>query len=388
VTRLSPRVLWPIVVIGTASVLAAVLVAARAPVEPMAPDTVAPLVRVVEVAPAPLRLQVRSQGTVEPRTASELVPEIGGRIVWVSPALAAGGFFEAEEPLVRLDRADPEVRLARAEAALAAARSQANLAQRNLERSRRLAAEGIVSSIALDDADNAARVAAATLREAEAALLQARRDLARTELRAPYAGRVRQKLVDVGQFVERGTPLARLYAVDYAEIRLPIPDRDLAFLDVPLDFRGEAGHGPGPQVTLRAEFAGREHAWTGRIVRTEGEIDPRTRMIHAVVRVDDPYGRGAPGRPPLHVGLFVHAEILGRELPAAVVLPRAALRGDGQVFVVDAESRLRSRSVDVVRSEGERVIVRAGLEPGERVCVSALETATEGTVVRTLTERS
>lgn len=382
------RVLWPIAVIVVAVSLAAVMVAARAPVEPVAPELLAPLVRVVEARPVPLRLRVRSQGTVEPRTASVLVPEVGGRVVWVSPALAAGGFFEAGEPLLRLDRTDPEIRLARAEAAVAAARSQAALARRNRERSHQLAAEGIVSRTALDDADNAAQVAAASLREAEAALLQARRDLARTELTAPYAGRVREKLVDVGQFVERGTPLARLYAVDYAEVRLPIPDRELAFLELPLDYRGGASPSTGPPVTLRAEFAGTEHVWTGRVVRTEGEIDARTRMITVVARVEDPYGRGAAGRPPLHVGLFVHAEILGRELPAAVVLPRAALRGDGRVLVVDGEERLRERRIDVVRTDGEQVIVGGGLAPGDRVCVSPLETATDGTPVRTVTERS
>lgn len=386
--RTSRHVLWPIGIIAAAVSLAAVMVAARAPVEPVAPELLPPLVRVVQVRPAPLRLRVRSQGTVEPRTASILVPEVGGRVVWVSPALAAGGFFEAGEALLRLDRTDPEIRLARAEAAAAAARSQAALAERNRERSRRLAAEGIVSRTAVDDADNAARVASASLREVEAALRQAQRDLARTELTAPYAGRVREKLVDVGQFVERGTPLARLYAVDYAEVRLPIPDRELAFLDLPLDYRGDASQRPGPPVTLRAEFAGTEHAWRGRVVRTEGEIDPRTRMVTVVARVDDPYGRGAADRPPLHVGLFVHAEIHGRELPAAVVLPRAALRGDGRVLVVDGEDRLRERRIDVVRTDGEHVIVGAGLAPGDRVCVSPLETATDGTAVRTVTEPS
>lgn len=244
-----------------------------------------------------------------------------------------------------------------------------------------------MSRTTLDDAENAARVAAASLREAEAALEQARRDLERTELRAPYAGRVREKLVDVGQFVERGTPVARLYAVDYAEIRLPIPDEEMAFLDLPLDYRGAAHQGAGPTVILRADFAGGRHAWEGRIVRTEGEIDPRSRMIHAVARVDDPYGRGTPGRPPLHVGLFVEAEILGRELPGAVVLPRAALRGDGRILVVDADDRLRGRQVDVVRVDGEQAIIRSGLAAGERVCVSPLETVTDGTKVRTVADQ-
>ncbi len=382
-----PRVLLPIGVLALSLVLAAVMMAARTPVATEPPEVVPPLVRVIDVTPRDLRLTVQTQGTVVPRTQSTLVPEVGGRIVWTSPALAAGGFFAADEPLVRLDRADAEVRLARAEATAAAARSQAQLARRNGARSRELAQQGIVSAMTLDDAENAERVATATQREAEAALDQARRDLERTELRAPFAGRVREKLVDVGQFVDRGTPLATLYAVDWAEVRLPVADTDLAFLDLRLDHRGDAQAQAGPEVELRADFAGRTHRWRGRIVRTEGEIDPQSRMVHAVARVEDPYGRGEdPERPPLAVGLFVQAEIVGRDVPNAITLPRAALRGADQVLVVGPDDRLDVRTVKVLRRDRHGVVVADGLAPGERVCVSPLEAAVDGMPVRTVAE--
>ena len=154
-------------------------------------------------------------------------------------------------------------------------------------------------------------------------------------MKAPYTGRIRTKSVDVGQFVSRGAPVARVYAVDYAEVRLPIPDAELAYVDLPLAFRGQAGDAKGPKVTLRAQFAGREHTWQGRIVRTEAEIDPQSRMVQAVARVADPYGQGGrPGRPPLAVGMFVEAEIEGR-WTSSVVLPRVALRGGDTVYVID-----------------------------------------------------
>jgi multidrug efflux pump subunit AcrA (membrane-fusion protein) len=136
-------------------------------------------------------------------------------------------------------------------------------------------------------------------------------------------------------------------------------------------------------VLLRARFAGREYTWKGHIVRTEGEIDPRTRMIQTVARVQDPYGRSAHReRPPLAVGMFVNAEITGRRLEDVVVLPRSALRGRDQVVVVDAQERLRLRSVHIVRKERERLVIDGGLALGDRVCVTPMSTVNEGSAVK------
>lgn len=382
------KVTLPVLVLVAAVLCAGVLVAARRPVATHAPEIAAPAVRVLPVTSEPVQLTVRTQGSVAPRTESDLVPEVAGRVVWASPALAAGGFFEAGAPLLRLDRADHEVKLTRAEAALASARSQAELARRNLDRSVRLQQDGLIAATTHEDAQNTSRVAAASLRDAEAALAQARRDLERTELRAPFAGRVREKRVDVGQFVERGTPVARLYAVDYAEVRLPVTDADLAFLDLALDHRGSDAPARGPGVVLSARFAGADHRWKARVVRTEGEIDPRSRLVHVVARVDDPYGRpgDGEGRPPLAVGMFVDAAILGRTVDDAVVLPRAALRGEDRVLVVDAQDRLTWRRVTVLRADRDAVVVGAGLADGERVVLSPLEAPVEGMAVRPVVE--
>jgi RND family efflux transporter MFP subunit len=216
-----------------------------------------------------------------------------------------------------------------------------------------------------------------------AAREQAERDLARTEVRAPFDGRVRDERVDVGQFVSRGVSVGTLYAVDFAEVRLPVPDEELAFLDLPLVWPGELPAGEGPEVRLVARFGGDEHEWLGRVVRTEGEIDPRSRMVHVVARVEDPYGRrAAAGRPPLAVGLFVQAHIRGKLARAVALLPRAALRESGQVLVVDAAGRLRFRDVDVLRAQRDEVVIRAGLADGERVSLSPLTTVVDGMRVR------
>ena len=352
------------------------------PADPHDPAPV-PVVRVAEPRRGIHRVIVRAHGTVEPRTASDLVAEVSGRVTWVSPALAAGGFFEEGDLLLEIDRADYDNAVRQARAARDRAEAALALEKAELGRAVSLAERDVASASALDRRRHAERSARAGLEEARAGLDRARRDLDRTRLRAPFAGRVRRKNVDVGQFVARGAPLASLFAVDYAELRLPVRDDDVAFLDLTLGHRDEAETRPLPAVTLRGRHAGAEHTWSGQVVRTEGEIDARSRMLHLVARVEDPYGL-RHAHPPLAVGMFVAAEIEGRVLEDVLELPRAALLGEDRILVVDPEDRIRLRPVEVLRRDGERVIARASLAPGERLCLSRLEPATDGMRVRPL----
>lgn len=369
----------------------------------------APLVRIVVASPTSHRLVVTAHGEVSPRTESDLIPQVSGEVVWVSPSLVSGGFFEAGEVLARIDAADYHVERQAARAAVTRAESTFQRAEKELLRQRQLAESSVTSEARIDDAENEFKVAEADLHEMKAKLERAERDHARTSIPAPYRGRVRSESVDVGQFVNRGTPIARIYAIEYAEVRLPLPDRELAYLDVPLTPVEEAiaaeGAAPfppskiapraqsksgasnpststGARVRLTAEFAGASHVWEGRLVRTEGELDPRSRMIHVVARVEDPYGLETTRSAPLAVGLFVDAEIEGVLLEKVFVLPREALREGDQVFTVDAEDRLRMKEVEVLRTEREQVVVGRGLEPGERICTSPLQAAIEGMSVR------
>ncbi len=388
--------LAPLGILALGAAVVALLVIGRPEVARQRPPESAPLVNVVEVTPQSARLSVRTHGTVVPRTESDLVPQVSGEVVWVSPSLASGGFFAKGAALVRIDRADASVELSAARAAVARAESEAATAATELARQRRLFEEGVASQARIDDAENRAQVTGAQLQEARARLQRAERDLSRTVLRAPYEGRVRSESVDVGQFVSRGQPIARIYAVDRAEVRLPVPDRELQFLD---GFAlGSGGVDPerAPEVVLRAEFAGEPRSWRGRIVRTEGEIDARSRMVNLVAGVDDPYGLhdgGSERGVPLAVGLFVEAEILGRELEGVFALPRAALRpslpGEPErVLVVDDESKLRLREVEVLRRERERVLIGAGLAAGERVAVTPIQAVVDGMRVRVAGSRA
>ena len=228
-----------------------------------------PAVRVQTIEPEPFQFRVDAQGTVVPRREGDLRPQISGEVIWVSPALVAGGFFEEGEVLLRIDPTDYEARVESEEAALARADSEARRAGKELKRQRSLADRSVASQARIDDAENAARVSQAVLREARSRLGQARRDLERTELRAPYAGRVRRERVDPGQFVSRGESLVDLYAVDFAEVRLPIPDRELSFMDLPLGYR----------EVDREEEEGRERQADAHLprVRSKGESEGRAR---------------------------------------------------------------------------------------------------------------
>ena len=135
---------------------------------------------------------------------------------------------------------------------------------------------------------------------------------------------------------------------------------------------------PAPHVKIMARIAGRDRVWEGRVVRAEGKIDQRTRMIRVVVRVDKPYAK----KPPLAIGLFVRVEIQGRTIPDLAVIPRSALRQGDVVWVVDKEDRLRFRKVVVARIDGEKVQIQEGLNDGDRVIVSSLKAITDGMVVR------
>jgi len=379
------RRLLPVFILLAAGAGAYLVFMSRPEPEIRQPEVVPPLVRVVPVIKQDVDLSVVSQGTVEPRVESQLVPEVSGRVLRVSPALVDGGFFEKDEVLLEVDPfdyrqavAEQRARVAQARLRLAREEAEADVARREW------------TDLGRDDEANPLTMrepqlaeARAAVEAAEAMLQRAGRDLERTTIRAPFDGRVRRKQVDVGQYITRGAPLATISAVDAAEVRLPLPDREIAYLDLRLDYRDNGAEDSGPDVILRSDFAGQVHEWRGRIVRTEGEIDPRTRMVHVVARVDDPYGRERSDRPmPLAVGMFVHAEIGGRTVHDVAVLPRAALRAGGQVWVVN-DQKIQFRPVEVLRAERDVVLIAGGLENGELICISPMEAVTDGMRVRT-----
>jgi RND family efflux transporter MFP subunit len=382
------RWLLPVVVLAAGLAGARWMVASRPEVETSRPEVPAPIVRTLVARRGDAELRVESTGTVRPVAEVRVVTEVEGRVLEVSPRLAAGGFVAADEVLVRIDPRDYELALVRAQADVARASAALQREQAEADVAREQWGDlgrGEATPLALREPQLAE--ARADLEAARAAQAAAELDLERTTIRAPFDARVRNERVDVGQFVVRAEQLAQLYPTDRVEVLLPVPSAELFALERP----DAAGDADGPEVLLEADWAGAPRRWHGRVVRTEGEIDARTRMVQLVAEVRDPFARhgvpsnGTGGERPaarLELGLFVRATVVGRTVSGVIALPRSALRGGDALWVVDDQQRLRLRSVEVARSEGETVYLTAGLENGERVCLSSLDAPVEGMRVR------
>lgn len=340
----------------------------------VAPSVVA--IRGIEMVAEDIPLKIHAQGVVEPLTASELIAQVSGRIDWVSPKFNAGGTFKAGEPLLRLEQADYTARVGLAEARKVRALAEYEHASFELKRMQTLYKDQLISQSMLENALRQTRLTEASLKEASINLEQAERDAQRTELIAPFDAMVRSKAVDLGEYVTPGKPLAELFASDQLEVRLPVLDTQLAYLDLDkLEGRSEDAASPLPRVTLSAQFAGASASWQAELVRTESEIDRRSRMVTLVARVNTNDGALNPALP---VGAFVNAEIQGITLSNAYALPRSALRQNNQVLVVDEDNRLRFRDVTIARFERDRILVNSGLASGDIVNVSPIQAVVDG----------
>lgn len=370
------RILLPLLVLAVGIAAGVLLMATGPEVERIPLVQSPPVVETLVVAPEDYQVTVHSQGTVVPRTQSTLIPEVAGRIVAIGENFRSGGSFRAGETLFRIAADDyrnaiiiARADLARARLALAQERA---LAQHALEDWEKLGRSDPPSDLTLHKPQVAS--ATAELAAAEARLQQAERNLARTEIRAPYAGRILEKAVDVGQYVAPGTVAATLYATDTAEVRLPLTDAQLALVTLP------DGGGQQAPVTLSAGIGNTRHQWQGRLVRTDGAIDTASRQLFVVAQIDRPFAPVGT-TPGLKIGQFVEAEILGQRLAGVFVLPRVAVEAGDEVLVVTAERRIERRAVQVALRRGEQVIVSAGLAAQERISLTPMPFARNGTAV-------
>lgn len=367
----------PVAVLAVAYGIATVIRNVGPEIEVITPEPQPLVVRVITAQPERVRLTVKSQGQVAAEHSIDLVSELPGGITRVARAFVTGGYFRTGDVLLEIDTTDYELARVRAEARVAE-----ELETMEVEKSEAaLAAEGLFPL-------REARVASAEARvqSARAELAQAEADLKRTKIKAPFDGRMLFTQVDLGQYVSKGQALGRLYSTGTAEIRLPLTDQQLRYLDQPFGAR-PTDEFPDTAVTLHAEVGGRAAEWQGKLHRMEGAVDPDSRVWYAVVRVDDPYGLQHPEQQtPLAVGLFVEAEIEGRTVDNVFQLPRSALRNEDNVLIVDADNRLRRRKVDVLRTDFKSALISSGLQAGDRVCVSPVEAFVDGLLVEVVPE--
>jgi RND family efflux transporter MFP subunit len=363
-------------------ILIAVMGSLRPKVERQTPVITPPTVFYEAAEPESVTLDVFAQGEVRPRTDITLTAQVSGKIVSRGPDFVVGGAFDAGERLLKIEDADFRVavasaraRLAQAEEALKREEAESRLARRDFDE---LGKDGDPSELTLRTPQLAQ--ARASFDAAKADLSVAQLNLERTNISAPFKGRVRDVLVGEGQFVGPGAQLGRIFSTDLVEIRLTLTDNDLAKLGLPFGFV-ETPDQKGPTVLLRGTIANAEHEWRGRIARTEGAIDSTTRQVSAIAVVEDPYGAGADDGAPLAVGLFVDAEIKGKAFDNAFVIPRSALYGRNEIYLIKPDNTLEKRAVSIASAERDRIILSAGVKSGERVVISPLRGADVGDTV-------
>ncbi|MCB1843270.1 MAG: efflux RND transporter periplasmic adaptor subunit [Halioglobus sp.] len=378
------QIVLSIAMLVTAAAVTVLLFLNRPTAKIADPDIKPVSVDVAEVVREDLRISVQAQGTVSPLRESSLLSEVRGRVVDVSPLFSVGGFVAAGDMLLRIDPRDYETSLLRAQAAVASAestlaqeRGRAEVAQREWEKlpagSQRSdeARELYLRRPQLEQAK-------AQLQAAQADLNTARDNLERTVIRAPYDALIRAKHSDLGQFVSPGSPLADVISVEYAEVRLPIPQNRLEYLTLPGLGGVEGEHAP---IDLYTDLDGEVKHWKAQLHRTEGVFDERSRVLYAVARIEDPYALRHPEREPLRIGTFVNANIQGRRLSNIVSLPRHVLRAGNYLWVIDDKMRLTNRRVTLLRAGGDTVYVSDGLQDGELVSLTTLDASFDSSQV-------
>lgn len=313
--------------------------------------------RVTELHTQDYAVTAKTHGVVQPHNEVTLSAQVSGLINQVNPAFEAGSYFSAGDVLLELDPRDYQTAVAVAEARLLSARSALALTSLNHERNLKMFGENLISQAEVDQTAATQAQAEADVNSAAAQVDRAKRDLERTTIRAPFDGRVREMKVGLGQTVGSGTPLGTIFAVDFAEVRLPIAGRELPFLELP-----EMADDPPVDVELRnALNEASEIRWRGRIIRTEGALDQNSLELFAIARVDDPFGLKS-GQAPLRIGQPVVAHIAGMVLTNVIALPRVAVRQLDQIYLVDKQAlTLQARTIVPLWSDADHIIVR---EPG------------------------
>jgi RND family efflux transporter MFP subunit len=380
------KLLIPAIIILCSIAAAVWMSAQQTDPEIMKPAPPSMLVDVMQARSEQVQITVEAQGSVSPRTQTVLVSEVSGLITDVSPVFVAGGFFKKGDVLIRIDDRNYRADVKRAQASVATAQTLvtrekglADYAESDWQKAKPILSN---SKAATDLALRKPQLAEAraNLEFAQAELAKRQGDLDRTVIRAPYDGLVREKRADIGQYVAAGTQLAVTFATDIAEIRLPLPDKELPYLDL-----ASLNHsvGSGPEVTLFAEIGGIQSSWVGHIVRTEGVFDEKSRVLYLVAQIKDPYNQFAERWPaPLRIGTFVEAEIKGRLVDNIIKLPRKVLQGEDRVWTVASENLLVLSKVDLLRRDESHIYVTSGINDGDLVCLSALDNPLPGTRVR------
>ncbi|HCH21081.1 MAG: hypothetical protein CL692_06805 [Cellvibrionales bacterium] len=368
------RFFAPIAVIVLAIGLSSFLVSYQPEIDKIIPAKTLPTIETKNIKLTTISQSVTAYGLVKPHKQIALASEIAGRVIWVSEKLISGGKFDQFDPLIRIENTDYKLQLDKASAENTRAQVDLGIYESDYQRQQGLFKKNLISNSQLDDAYKVYKRAEATLKITQANLEQASLNFQRTEITAPFSGRVQQESIDEGGYLTVGASIATLYADDIVEVRLPISNDDLGFLNWPQQMRGTLSPEESIAVSITSTYGGIDYQWQGQLVRIESEVDPKTRLFHAVAVVKNPeFGE----QPPLTVGLFVTAEIAGRSYDQSVLLPRSAVI-DNRVLIVNEDNRLMYREIEIIRINKDSVLVGRGLNNNELICVTPPSIIFEG----------
>ncbi len=391
-TSSTKKILLPVGIILLAILLTVILIKIRPKPARQRPTVPKPLVEAYTISETSQPIQVSGFGTVRAKRKVNITPQVSGEIIEKSSLFEPGGHFAEGELLLRID--DTDYALAAAQAAANVAQAEYSLALAEEEAQVARDAWDRVNGNNLLDTNNGSKgtaqasglvlhepqlkLATANLESARASLRQARTNVGRCTITAPFTGMVLTADADQGQYLRAGAAIGIILATDVAEITVSVPDDDLAWIGLQ---ESACPAGLSTTVTVTADFAGAEHRWEARAARLGGAVNDRSRLVPVVVEVTDPYAM-AGNRPPLLEGMFVEVSFSAQPPAGSIIIPRSALRPDNKVWVIGANSTLEIRAVTLSRAGVEEAVISSGLAIGERICISNLQFVTEDLPVR------
>jgi RND family efflux transporter MFP subunit len=344
--------------------------------------------RLVEVTPVEretTRVTVRAMGNVRPAREVILRPRVSGKIVEQSEAFVPGGHFDAGELMVQIDQSDyldtiqqRRSELQQAQATLKIERGDQAVAREELE-----LLEADIPEINRDLILRKPQVnqAKASVQSAQAALSQARANLERTTIEAPFDGHLVSRSVTAGNNVSQGEQLASYVGSDRYWIELAVPVSHLRWIEVPDRSKTEGS----PARVTNPDTWGEDAYRQGRVTRLIGRLETQSRMAQVLVSVEDPLGLAEEhhDKPRLILDAFVDVQLKGDRLEDVVVIDRAFLREGDVVWVMNEDDRLEIRDVSVAFRGKERAYIESGLNDGDRVIQTNLSAPVAGMLLRT-----
>ena len=336
----------------------------------------APDVIVEILTPEDFQIKISSNGTTTPLTQTVLTAEVGGEVIYRSKKFSEGSSVIEGEILAKIDDTDLQLQyknallqLANAEVQYSLQLAEAEVAKQAWEKM----GDGIASDLTLKKPQ--LKQAEALLAVAKAQVSSAEKKLDKTEIVAPYAGRIQNVNIDLGTTIIPGQPVGALYTSSEIEVTLAVKDNDLQFLSIPMDGR-KLDPSEQALVEIKSFYKGKNQTWIGRLERVDGVIDPITRMINLIAVFKNDFIE--IDKPNLPIGLFVEAQIDGIKLKDIFSIPVNAISQNNEVYIVNNDNELVSIKLPILKKYSDFVIVKDGLKAGERIVTSKLSTASNG----------